>query len=434
MTTPPRAWILCTGEPLPTDPGVPRLLRAGMLSDHLVQAGFQVDRWASNFHHTTKTWRSKSTQPVTLAASETYRIHLLPSSGYHRHVSLARIRDHWQIGKAFSAEAPKHPQPDILIISMPTIDLAYAGARYAAARGIPFILDLRDLWPEIFYMDRPAPIRQLVRLLTAEWSRQLNWALKHASAVVGITDAFVDWGCARSGRIRLPGIDLGLPLAYPTAQPPTEAELAEQERLTLTGDLRPDLFQVCFLGSLSMRMDLETLCKAVAQRNEASYPPLHLVIAGSGEMLDHLKRNYGGLNIRFLGRVNQSTLRAVLRTSKVGVVPYKNSVDFQMSIPNKAIEYLAFGLPVLTCLNGVLADLIRADGLGSIYEEGETGTINSILDEYVSSPELVGRTSINASVSFLEKFSTEVIFKKFKQLILSILSTEVFTINPRKPT
>lgn len=424
MTSAPRAWVLCTGEPLPIDAGVPRLLRAGMLCDHLVKSGFQVDFWTSNFDHATKTRRSESTQTVTRAVSEAYRVRLLPSCGYQRHVSLARVRDHRQIAKAFSKEAPKAPPPDILVISMPTIDLAYAGAKFAHERGLPYIVDLRDLWPEIFYMDRPILIRQIIQLLTLGWSRQLNWVLCHADAVVGITDAFVAWGCTRSGRIRRPKRDLALPLAYPPAQPPTREERDEQASLVESGDLRPDLFQICFLGSISARMDIDTLCKAVTHRNEGLKPPMHLVIAGSGEILEHLRSVYAGPNIKFLGRVNQSTLRIIMRTSKIGIVPYKNSLDFRMSIPNKAIEYLSSGLPIATCLHGALATLVKQEDVGDIYEEASPQTLEQLLNSYNSSPQLLSMASSKALALFASHFSSDIVLNNYIELIHLILNRE----------
>lgn len=390
-----------------------------MLSEHLVTSGMEVDFWTSNFDHTSKRFRRESAETVTIGVSEGYRIHLLPSSGYKRHISLARVFDHRKIAKSFSAAATAEPRPDLLVISMPTIDLAHAGARFAVQHGIPYILDLRDLWPEIFYMDRPAPLRQAIRLLTMGWSRQLNWALRHADALVGITEAFVDWGCARSGRTRRPKVDQALPLAYPPAQAPTQEEDLEQQRLQTSEDLRPDLFQLCFLGAISNRMDLSTLCQAVLQRNRRAGPPLHLVVAGSGEILDELKKAYASPNIRFLGRVNQPALRAILRTSRVGIVPYRNSLDFRMSIPNKAIEYLSYGLPILTSLRGVLADLIQKEGLGALYEEGSPDSLECQLDLLQSNPSILAASSRKALQTAQRYFSTDVVLDKYLTLIQS---------------
>jgi len=420
MGASPRAWVLCTGEPLPTDPGTPRIHRAGLLCEYLHLQGWEVDFWTSNFNHFTKTHRVPAPSgTISQTISPRFRIHLLPSRGYTRHVSLARIQDHREIAKAFTRTAPGHPSPDILIISMPTIDLAHAGARFAKSKGIPYILDLRDLWPEIFYLGRATPVRQVIQILTRPWSVQLNWALRNADSVVGITDAFVAWGLMRSGMTERAGIDQAFPLAYPDLGEESDAEVHEREKLTSEGKLRPDQFQLAYIGSVSTRMDIETLLKAV-DACVAARAPIHLVVAGDGEALAGLRATYQSSHIQFLGWVDQTTLRAVLRTSRAGVVPYRNSLDFQMSIPNKVIEYLAAGLPVITPIKGILSQLINTESVGMTYDEGNPSDLKERILCFSQTAGLVEEASRKASILFQQRFSTNVVFKNYYDLIAKI--------------
>ncbi len=420
MTSTPRVWVLCTGEPLPIDPGVPRLLRAGMLCEFLEQSGYEVDFWTSNFDHVTKNHRAHSKSTVVHTISAHRRIRLLPSSGYLDRVSLARVWDHRQIARAFLRDSKGEPKPDILVISMPTIDLAFAGARYAHANRIPYILDLRDLWPEVFYMDRKTPVKRLLQVATTLWSFQLNWALRHAQAVVGITESFVEWGCKRSDRKRRPEWDIAIPLTYPKPHLPTPSEELEQSRLIEANVLRPDLFQVCFLGSISNRMDLATLCQSVVQAESLGLP-LHLVVAGTGEALDHLQSTFRTSHISFLGRVDQTTIQCILRTSKVGVVPYHNSLDFRMSIPNKVIEYLSHARPILTCLQGDLASMMRTHDVGVTYEEGNPQSLVNRLQTYMQHSDLLERQSTNARSIFDHVYAPDIVLEKYTNLIQSVI-------------
>ena len=425
MNSSPNAWVLCTGEALPIDPGRARILRAGMLCSYLETQGYNVDFWTSNFNHAVKKHRIPARATVTYHQSANYRIHLLPSNGYNKNVSFARIIDHRQIAKAFLTRAGEAPKPNILIISMPTIDLAYAGAHYAHSRNIPYILDLRDMWPEIFYMDRSWPARQMIKLLSSVWSVRLNWALLHAHSVVGITDAFVDWGCHRSGRQRNLDRDLALPLAYPPKQPIIAVQETEQRRLIETGLLRPDRFQVmCIMGSITSRSDIATVCNAVIIANEHGIP-VHLVIAGSGEGLDSLSDKYSSQFIKFLGRVDEMTLQAILRTSKVGVVPYYNSLDFQMSIPNKAIEYLSHGCPILTSLQGTLSELIRDNRIGLIYEEGDAESLANLFSCYYNNTDQLHNDSTRSMLLFNSNFSTNIVFNKYFRLVQALVENNM---------
>ena len=417
----PRAWVVCSGEPLPIDPGTPRLLRAGLLCRHLEAAGWEVDFWTASFDHTRKSHRYPDREVRTVPVAPRFRIHLLPSRGYRRNVSVERILDHRDAARAFAEAAPLHPRPDVIVASMPTIDLAHAASRFAQERRIPSIVDLRDLWPEIFYLGRPAPLRWLVQALSAPWSRLLDETLRRADAVVGITDAFVEWGLVRAGRQRRPGVDVGLPLGYPAPGPETAEEERERSRLVDAGVLRPDLFQVAFLGTLSTRTDMDTLCLGarMAARNGT---PVHLVVAGTGEESARLVKTYGSDRIRFLGWVGQATLRAVLATSKAGIVPYRNTLDFRMSIPNKAIEYLSAGLPVMTSLEGTLRDLVEGNRVGLTYREGDPASLASALGTIAGNETARCAMSREARRVFQERFSLDVVFATYQRLIERLAS------------
>ena len=344
-----------------------------------------------------------------------HRLRLLPSSGYAKNVSLARIRDHAQVGRAFLVAAETLPRPDVVVASMPTIDLAGAAAAYATSRGIPVVLDLRDLWPEIFHLDRPFPVGTadpfpLVGLVAS--ARPVAPGRRCRGRDHGRVRRM---GRSRSGRIRRPEVDLALPLAYPPASAPTATEVESQRQLVASGACARRL-PGGLPGAVSNRMDLDTL-RAAGVRGAAQGVPLHVVVAGSGEALAGLQAAYRSPAVTFLGRVDQTVLRAILRTSRAGVVPYRNSLDFRMSIPNKAIEYLAYGLPVLTSLEGSLARLISGRALGQTYAEGSPDGLLGRIRTYLADPALRDLHARNAQATFDESFSTDVVFGKYVKLL-----------------
>jgi glycosyltransferase involved in cell wall biosynthesis len=70
------------------------------------------------------------------------------------------------------------------------------------------------------------------------------------------------------------------------------------------------------------------------------------------------------------GRVGAAQIRVLMERSSAGLVPYEPRWDFVRNIPNKAIEYLSAGLPIITCLEGALEDLVTRNDCGSLYENG----------------------------------------------------------------
>src|SRR5262249_32271211 len=119
---------------------------------------------------------------------------------------------------------------------------------------------------------------------------------------------------------------------------------------------------LCYFGSMSRRTRLDVVIDAVRQLPPDARAQLRVVLCGTGEHLDALVSRAAGLpQIIFPGWVNGPQIQALAGLANVGLLPYPSERDFERSIPNKAIEYLAHGLPVLASLRGPVFDLITMD-------------------------------------------------------------------------
>ena len=85
---------------------------------------------------------------------------MLHGCGYSSNVSLARFRDHRQVAERFAAAAAAEPRrPDIIVAGLPTIELCLESTRYGKQRGVPVVLDMRDMWPDVFLELLPPALR-----------------------------------------------------------------------------------------------------------------------------------------------------------------------------------------------------------------------------------------------------------------------------------
>ena len=77
---------------------------------------------------------------------------------------------------------------------MPTIELAYYSVKYAKKNSIPVVIDIRDLWPDIFYLNQKSKIKKIIlKLIFSISNNKLKYALANCSSVIGITDPIVKW-------------------------------------------------------------------------------------------------------------------------------------------------------------------------------------------------------------------------------------------------
>lgn len=405
-----RIWLIKIGEPLSTDGANQRLLRTGLLARLLAARGHDVVWWTSTFNHVRKTHRSP--REVELPAPDGYRLRLLHGCAYRKNVSLARIRNHRQVARAFARGARREQPPHVIVCSMPTLELSAAAVRWGRAAGVPVVLDIRDLWPDIIVDHAPRWARPAARLVLQPMFRQLRVACRGATAILGITDGIVNWGLDYAGRQRGP-LDRSFPLAYSAAEPDS-ADLARARAYWqgLGIDRREGQFTACFVGSANRRIDLENLVLA-ARRLRQRQPQCRIVVSGDGESLHRCKQLAADCpNVIFTGWIGKAEIWALLRLAHVGLVPYPNTRDFVLSIPNKAIEYLSAGLPILTSLDGTLRELIEKHECGVQYSNPGADLADQ-LELLARNPGSLEKMAKNAAALFQRQFVAEQVYADF---------------------
>src|SRR5260370_22708904 len=177
-----------------------RLMRAGMIADHLVRAGHDVTWWTSSFDHVAKYQRCSGHRTEVLAAN--YRIHLLHARGYRTNRSPGRILHHREIARAFTQRAAGEPAPDLVYCCVPTLEVTEAALAYAIPRGIPVVVDVRDLWPDVFLTVVPAGFRTLLRIALTGEIRRARRIFRAATAILAVSEGYLQWALRYARRAR----------------------------------------------------------------------------------------------------------------------------------------------------------------------------------------------------------------------------------------
>lgn len=403
-----RIWLVTVGEPLPSDEDKPRLHRTGILADAALRKGHEVVWWSSTFDHAKKVHRFS--RAATLNPAPGLTLKLLHSIGYKSNVSLARMYNHYMLGRQFARLAPQEPQPDVILASMPTIELSLESARYGKARNIPVALDMRDMWPDIFVKLAPAPVQPIARAMLHPLFSMLEEAASKAVAITGMSEPFVEWGLGYAGRTATPR-DRWFPFAYSEQQPSgpeVEAAFGFWEKHGIKrGDGK---FTVCFFGMLGRQFDIETVIEA-ARKLSSSGPDIRFVLCGSGDNLEKYRRLSADCqNVLLPGWVNKAQVWTLMRLSSAGLAPYRSSPDFEMSYPNKPMEYMSAGLPVVSSLGGILRELLAARDCGITYPKGDPDGLAHTLISLQNNPVRCRQLSANSSKTFEEMFMAEKVY------------------------
>jgi glycosyltransferase involved in cell wall biosynthesis len=376
-------WLIKIGDTLPLFHPNDRQERMGILARHLSDAGHSVLWWSSTFDHARKRYEVAGDRRIEASLSITYR--LLHGISYSRNVSLRRIADHWLIGRKFRRCVDTEARPDIIVCSFPTIELSDEATKYGKRAGVPVLLDIRDLWPDVMLDVIPSVAVPLGKVALGPYFSMARRACARATALLGITREFVDWGVGLAGRKQGP-MDRWFPLANDAERPSADDMEAAKARWASFGLCDTD-FIACFIGIMGSRklFDLDTVIAAAKELRNAA-PTCKFVLCGTGDSFEHYRRAAQGCdNVVMPGWIDRAAIWTLVRMASVGLTPYTNTFSFLMSYPTKAVEYLSAGLPIVSGLGGALSRLLTEWRCGVTYPEGDhlalAGAIRSLAED-----------------------------------------------------
>ena len=118
-------------------------------------------------------------------------------------------------------------------------------------------------------------------------------------------------------------------------------------------------------------------------------------------------------NVIFPGWIDRPKIESLAKFCIASIAPYRSTPDFMLSIPNKIIDSLALGLPVLSPLKGEVEGLIQAHAIGLAYQAEAGVGVNSLcqaIERLIEDKKLQNSMSSNARQLYNARFSFEPVY------------------------
>lgn len=411
-------WLVKDMEPIPVDLGDRRMLRTAMLAKALTERGHEVSWITSTFDHYAKEHRAQRDE--TRVISPRYRIEILRSPGYRRNKSPLRIWHNRCFARAFLDFANRsHTRPDVIVTDTPTTETAEAAVLVARRWNVPALLSVRDLWPDFFGNFVPPAFKPLVKLASRSFDRQVTYACRNATAIVGISPAYLEWGLAKGAR-KMSELDAVVPLGYAPVQTSDADRDAARARLRGLG-VDFDKRLVSFAGSWGATYDLGLALEAAARLQ--GLDDVQFVLAGDGDERRRLSMRIGSLpNVVAPGWLTATQVAALLDASVIGLMPYREAAP--QSLPNKIFEYMAYGLFQVSTLRGEAADLLRDLDAGLTIGERDAQTLSVAITRSLERAQRPGERE-RIRNAFLARFSADTVYSQMSELIENLAGAHV---------
>lgn len=268
---------------------------------------------------------------------------------------------------------------DVVWGTTPPIFQAPAAWLLARMKGAPFVLEVRDLWPDFAVALGVLRNRAAVRAAKA----LERFLYRRAAVVVINSPGFEDHVRAEGGRevaLVANGADPAPFLRTDRERPAWRRRLGWEDR-----------FVVLYAGAHGVPNDLEVVLDAAAAAGRGDEL---FAFAGAGrdsDRLQRLARKRRLENVRFLGPRPKSEMPGLLTAADACVAILKPLPQFATTYPNKVFDYMAAGRPVLLAIDGVIRKVVEDAGAGVFVPPGDSGALLEAVRAYRRDPERARR-------------------------------------------
>lgn len=254
--------------------------------------------------------------------------------------------------------APFLPRCDVVISTSPQFFNGLAGYFVSKIKRCPWVLEIRDLWPESIVAVGALRNPVAIRLLEAVE----GFVYRKATHVVPVTQPFADHIARQTGRTEgvtvIPnGVDFNL-----FSGEPADAAYARQRGLE-------GKFVAAYVGTHGMAHGLDTLLDAAERLRDR--PEILILMAGDGAERQRLEgeiklRRLG--NVRMLGQLPKEEMPKLWAVCEVSLVLLRKLDLFKTVIPSKIFESMAMKKPMVLGVQGEAARIVTAAGAGICIE------------------------------------------------------------------
>jgi colanic acid biosynthesis glycosyl transferase WcaI len=369
--------ILYVSQYFPPEMGAPAA-RAAELSHHWARMGHDVTVLTGFPNHPTgivpEDWRSRLRRlryTETVDGVQIVRTWLWPLPNRKAH---ERIRNYASFCVSAGITGLVLHKPDVIIATSPQLLCALSGWWLAWWKRVPFVFEVRDLWPEsLAAVGAGSEGSLLHRTLGAI----AGFLYRRADRIVVVAPAFKDhlmryWKVPAA---KISVVENGVETDLFRLDP---AAMEVRKRLKLE-----DRFLICYIGTMGNAHGLETLI-AAAEELQTALPSAIFLLIGEGaekERTMDLAAARGLTNVQFLAQQPRERIPAYVSAADVCLVMLKKTELFKTVIPTKLLEYMACERPVIVAVDGQARQIVEEAGAGVFVEpENSKALVKAVLD------------------------------------------------------
>ena len=296
----------------------------------------------------------------------------------------------------------------IFVFGISPILMAIPAIFLRKIRGIPVVLYVLDLWPEsisaVGAIKSPFFLKAVRKIV--------SFIYRHSDLILVSSPGF-------SGRIREMGID-GARIKYWPQWAEDQYKIVGADADSPQSREMPSGFRIMFAGNIGAAQDFTTIIGAAERLKDTL--DIHWVIVGDGRMKPWVEEQVRarGLEktVHIIGRRPVETMPDYFALADALLVSLKKEQIFSLTLPAKIQSYMACGRPIVACLDGEGARLIRESGAGISCPAGDPAALaEAIVAMYRSTDAQKKEMGARGRAHFEKHFKRDVLLTELEIML-----------------
>ncbi len=301
-------------------------------------------------------------------------------------------------------------KPDLVIGTSPQFFTVCAAYLVSRIKRIPFVFELRDIWPESIKAVGAMNDSIVIKLL----EKIELFLYRKAELIISVTHTFkktlIDRGVeAEKIKVITNGVDIS---RFSKA----DKDISLVSQFELQGK-----FVAGYVGTHGMAHHLETILDAalIAQENNDD---IRFLLLGNGarkQELVELAEKMGLTNIIFIDSVPKDDVARYWTLLDVSIIHLKKIDLFASVIPSKLFECMAMGIPVLHGVLGESAEIVENNQMGFVFEPENEQQLYELLIKLKENADIYQRFQ-KQTIKASKKYDRSVLASQFLKLLSGI--------------
>lgn len=295
---------------------------------------------------------------------------------------------------------------DVVVATSPHFFSGLAGMLTTWLRRRPFILEIRDIWPESVVAVGAMRRSLLIRFLEFLEQRMYQSASHIVTVGSGYREKLLERHVPAEKITVVPnGVDL-------TSWPLLEADEELIARWRATGKF------VCgYVGTVGMAHGLEVILDAADRLQQQCREDVAFWIVGDGATRRHLEQDAERrqlANVVFTGQVSKQAVASVISSCDACLVHLRGTELFRSVVPSKIFETMALNTPIIMGVDGPAREIVLEADAGVPMTPEDPASLVQCVDELTRD-----RTRYRSGRQYVSQFYNR---DRFAESMLAVLT------------